>query len=234
MDENSPYEADKNEGDATGWGDGGGGSSDLDHNEYLDNVRKQDRGTFNPYAAGGHDAFITVSADVDQPFYVVAKWKCILMYFGTFGFYGIYWMYRHWKRYKESTGFDCIPILRGIFGIFFYHSLFQRIKDKANDKGIETTWIPGIEATVLVLLFVFSTILGLLEQNGLVMALSLGIVVVNGLIFMRAQAVANLACGDSGQSNNRLTLANLFWLLLGAIWWFFVLVGVVMIALGEA
>lgn len=47
-----------------------------------------------------------------------------------------------------------------------------------------------------------------------------------GLILLRIQRAANAACGDpAGESNRRLTLANLAWLAFGCLLWAMILLG---------
>ncbi len=233
MSEYDPHEVSDNNGNATALADREDPSPAVDDGWQQAEANQSDWGNINPYAASGQNVIITAST-AGEPFYVVAKWKLLLMYFGTLGLYLIYWNYKHWKCYKVSTGFSCIPVLRAIFPIFFYHSLFGRMKDKLNDSGIETAWAPGLKAMMLVVFSIYGTVNGNLEQNIMTVALRLGVLIADGLIISSVQGMANLACGDHrGQSNNRITFANISWLCLGAILWFFHLIGEVMVIRGD-
>ena len=55
--------------------------------------------------------------------------KLILMSVASLGLYEAYWIYKNWKYINEREGLGIHPFWRGWFGIFFCHSLLQRIKE---------------------------------------------------------------------------------------------------------
>lgn len=63
----------------------------------------------------------------DKEFYVVSIKKFTILFMATFGFYSIYWFYRNWKMSKAKYRDDIWPVARGIFSIFFVHSLFDYV-----------------------------------------------------------------------------------------------------------
>lgn len=97
--------------------------------------------------------------------------RLILMSIVSFGFYEAYWIYRNWRYLKERDKLAVSPFWRGMFGIFFCHSLLRRIhEDKEacsirlptfSPSGLATGWVvltivsnvvsraPGITASVV-------------------------------------------------------------------------------------
>lgn len=168
------------------------------------------------------------AADQKAEFYIVSMRKFLLLYLGTVGFYAVYWFYRHWAQYKLYHGSSIWPIPRAIFTIFFVHSLFGKIRHRVRQVDPDSRWSANTYATLYVVLTLISVLSDALVEGGpgeIWMALlSLGIVFFLALILYQAQIYANRACNDPwGRANHRITLANVFWLLLGAIFWFFTL-----------
>ncbi|MEY4905425.1 MAG: hypothetical protein RLZZ292_3240 [Bacteroidota bacterium] len=62
----------------------------------------------------------------------------LLLSITTLGLYDLWWMYKSWKFFKEKRGFwQILPAARAIFGIFYLHSLFEKILSFAKLKGYE-------------------------------------------------------------------------------------------------
>jgi len=162
-------------------------------------------------------------------FYVVSPFKFWLLGVGTLGAYLLYWFYQHWALLNRRDK-SYWPVARTIFSIFFAHALFNEIDAQLKRKRIAHFWAPGIWATV----FVIATIL-----NRIVSRLSLNMIPpVSAQLFMfallapilwstfQAQRAANAAEGDpDGRTNENLTAANVIWLVLGAVWWTLILLG---------
>ncbi len=60
-------------------------------------------------------------------YYYIPVGRLIGMSIVTISFYQIYWFYRNWRYVKESERLDIMPVMRGIFSIFFIYSLFIRM-----------------------------------------------------------------------------------------------------------
>ncbi|MFT5276468.1 MAG: transglutaminase-like putative cysteine protease [Granulosicoccus sp.] len=61
-------------------------------------------------------------------FYPMTQAKFLVLNFGTLGLYLHYWCYRNWKAIKTKENSDIMPIARGIFAIFWYYPLFDKLK----------------------------------------------------------------------------------------------------------
>ena len=64
----------------------------------------------------------------DQAYFSVSPTKLKWLYLATFGLYGIYWFYKNWKLQQPYIDGKIMPVMRGIFSIFFAHALTKRIK----------------------------------------------------------------------------------------------------------
>jgi len=86
--------------------------------------------------------------------------KLILMSVASLGLYEAYWIYKNWKYINEREGLGIHPFWRGWFGIFFCHSLLQRIKEnEAAGMLIESSFSVQL-ATGWVILTVLSSFIG--------------------------------------------------------------------------
>lgn len=184
----------------------------------------------NPYAppqAAVHGAPGAVEAD---EFYVVATRKMLVLYFGTVGAYSLYWMWRHWKLHKLRHKLDIWPVPRAIFMVFFTHSLFREFDHRVQRQQLRFAWSPGGWATLFVVMTILGRILDRFAMYGVgwpvVDVISLSVLLPCGMALAKAQRVANLACGDpEGERNSGLGAANIVWLLIGALLWVLILIG---------
>ncbi|KZN47030.1 hypothetical protein [Pseudoalteromonas luteoviolacea] len=178
----------------------------------------------------------------DEPakmhFYIVSARKLWTLNLMTFGFYSVYWFYEHWSEYKKSSGEDIWPIARGIFSIFFAHSLFSlfETKHEINCKKKPSRIIHF--ATVFVLISILGNILGRLADKGIGLPLSAYAMYVTLFVasfcLYKAQTLVNLASSDpSGSANDRFTLLNFVWIFIGLVFWFLVLIGTQMTLTGQ-
>jgi len=169
-------------------------------------------------------------------FYVVSRKKLAILYLATFGLYGVYWFYKNWSNYKNcsSDKFNVDrsiwPVARGIFSIFFIHSLFREVKTYGRNKAALAAWNNESLATQLVLFTILGNLLDRLSARSigspytdiaslLIMAPLLG-------LLLGAQQMINVGCGDpDGESNSRLTTANYVWIAIGLVFWGFAIFG---------
>jgi len=64
--------------------------------------------------------------------------RLIVMSIVSLGLYDAYWMYRNWRYLKERDGLKIQPFWRGVFGLFFIHSLLTSIKNDPTTSHIKT------------------------------------------------------------------------------------------------
>lgn len=176
------------------------------------------------------EADITVSESSDGEYYIVGPGKFLLLTILTLGLYLVYWFYRHWKMIKLRDESTIWPIPRGLFYIFFTHSLFSDINEKLKRDGLDFQWSPGTSATLVVIVAIVSNVLGRLSGEGIgspaTDVLSIALIPVLAYLALPAQKAANVASGDpDGSSNSALTGANWAWMILGGLIWVLSLFG---------
>lgn len=175
------------------------------------------------------------SAVEPDRFYIVAKRKFTILFVAKLGLYSIYWMYKQWSCYKRSAAPDVKerrfwPVPRAIFGIFFFHSLFRRVKAHAG--GSLDEWENGAHATFLVILILVSSVLDKMARKSigspLTDYLSMAMIFPLWFFYYKAQCLINDSCGDpEGTRNSTLTGANYAWIAVGCIVWILAVIGAV-------
>ncbi len=87
--------------------------------------------------------------------------RLILLSIASCGLYEAYWIYKNWRYIKERDGLNIRPFWRGIFGIFFCHSLLKRIHADTEARTTqEPSFSPGGLATGWVILMILANIIG--------------------------------------------------------------------------
>jgi hypothetical protein len=174
-------------------------------------------------------------ADDDKPaaLYVVSKTKFLLLFFLTLGVYELYWFYRNWKQHKLATGASVLPVMRGLFFIFFVHALFRVVQEKLVQAGKAFSWKPRAHAWWVVLLALANAAADRLARNAVGSPypelVSFALLVPTALVLAKAQEAINLSCDDpAGAANGRLTVANYLWMALGALLWLAALAGLLL------
>jgi len=167
-------------------------------------------------------------------FYVVGAVKFWVLYIATMGLYQIYWFYKNWHNFKLATVTNMWPPMRGIFAIFFTHSLFHEVDQVVKDQEIDVQWSPGTLATWYVILAITSSVTDRLSDKSIgspyTDIASVLVLPLIAIVLYKAQRVINVAMGDpDGISNSRFTAANIFWIALGSLMWLMVAVGLVVI-----
>jgi hypothetical protein len=176
------------------------------------------------------DIYQTPQADLQREqdrvaeFYVVSRFKFIILYTVTLGLYGAYWFYQHWSLHKSALGTRIWPLPRTIFSIFYAHSLFRLIYRKAVEADQSRPWRPNVYATIYVIFDLFWVFSEALTSFGVSTATAIAIDLISmfaiGWVFLEAQIYANIACADvTGKSNSHITFANYIWILLGMLLW---------------
>ena len=176
------------------------------------------------------------TTDVEAPdpdldlFYVVSPTKFLVLSVATTGLYFVYWMYRNWRTVKQRTQESMWPVMRGVFYVFFTHSLLTDVDMAIRDKDRNYDWHPSTIATLFVVVVIVGAILGRLAEYEIgspaTDVLQLLLIPVSAWILLPAQRAINTACSDpAGSSNASLTLGNWVWIVLGSLLWLLVLVG---------
>ncbi|GHB75527.1 hypothetical protein GCM10008107_26420 [Psychrosphaera saromensis] len=173
----------------------------------------------------------------EMEFYVVSPKKFLILFLGTFGMYTVYWFFKHWSQYKKSTNEDMWPIMRGIFSIFFTHSLFALFEMKYKNKTGENPKSINYLATIYVVFAIGCQICSMFSDNGygnpITLYLGLLILPISCWVLYKAQSLANYASEDvNGESNSKLTGLNYFWLALAVVFGFLVILGLYATAVG--
>jgi serine/threonine protein kinase len=93
-------------------------------------------------------------------FLYISVWQLIIFSVVSFGVYQSYWIYKNWRYLKEREGLKIKPFWRGVFSIFFCHSLLHRIhRDKAINSIKQSPFSPTLLATIWVCLAIVSNII---------------------------------------------------------------------------
>jgi hypothetical protein len=173
-----------------------------------------------------------LAASAGPPFYVVSRRKLAILFLSTFSGYAFYWYYKNWSCYKgkhpEASRFGSTisPAPRAAFSMFFTHALFRKVKAHGGTQPLVARWRSDLDATILVGLMLLANFIDVLIQGPAGDVASFAGIAVLVLPFLKAQAMINLSCGDpDGKGNDRLTRANWAWMIVGAVLWVLVIVG---------
>lgn len=164
------------------------------------------------------DALAVAAETPAPPFYVVGTRKFILMFIFTFGLYTVYWMYKQWDYYRDSVSYGdsegrIWPIMRAIFSVFYFHSLFRRVREHAAPRLDE--WEYRTHATILVVLSLVERVIDKMSGREFSNWDALGIILLAPMcyFYVKAQQLINESCGDpKGSQNARMTAANYGWI----------------------
>lgn len=167
-------------------------------------------------------------------FYVVGTTKFAVLFLATFGVYSVYWFYRNWKLYKIRNNEDIYPVMRGIFSIFFAHTLFEYINVAIENKSLTHRWSPGLLATLYILFAIAGGVLDRFSGKEVGSPYtdvgSFFTMFITCFILVKVQTAINLSQGVQNSSvNSKFTLANYLWCLPGLVLWVFAIVGLAMI-----
>lgn len=185
----------------------------------------------NPYQTPQGELNLPADPSPTSAFYVVSKKKMVVLFIMTLGIYQVFWYYQNWRLYKLATGEKIWPLPRAIFSIFFVHSLFRAAnhqRDRA-PAGLPA-WNHSQQATIIVLLLIISQVTERMSSKSIGSPITdvLSLLILFPLVscYASAQVRINEACGDPlGASNNRFTVGNYIWMVLGALMWALIGVG---------
>lgn len=177
----------------------------------------------------------------DQPeFFTVAPRKLIVMMLLTHGLYAAYWFYQNWKEYRNRSGREIWPLARTLFAIFYAPSLFCKVDRACKTKNVTGMPYWGVSSALYILLPVTPFLIGF--SYGMYKALSgadsapigfwldffmgAAVLVFQSLIILRVQRFINHVNEDpNGMTNDRYSVGNFIWILIGLLVWLSVSVG---------
>jgi hypothetical protein len=162
-------------------------------------------------------------------FFPVSLTKLNVMYIVTFGMYTVIWFFQNWKLQEPKMEKKIRPVWRAIFSIFYTHSLFKRIHEKSEEKGMEN-WAHSSLATIFVIFVLLSSIgdkiTDKIESLSFLAPFVLLLTFVCLYSLYQTQKVVNVLNDDvEGKLNGNFTAANIFFIVLGIIMWSLVIFG---------
>jgi hypothetical protein len=185
----------------------------------------------NPYQTPQGELIYPADTPPASAFYLVSKKKMIVLFIVTLGIYQVFWYYQNWRFYKLATGEKIWPLPRAIFSIFFVHSLFRAVNHLRDRTAAGLmAWNHSQQATIIVLLLIISQVMDRLSSKSIGSPVTdvLSLLILFPLVACHASAQdkINEACGDPlGASNNRFTVGNYIWIVLGVLMWALIGIG---------
>jgi len=190
----------------------------------------------NPYQAPAFDVTLEVEANNSGGDYLyrVSKKKFFALYIATLGLYVVYWSYKNWSFAKENANLVIWPVMRGIFLIFFLHSLMRVVAKMAKKGQVRLSSSYQSYATIAVIFLIVDKILDNATRRNIgypiTDLISLLMLFALAMFFLGMQNVINIVSGDKdGLANSTFSAANIIWIVVGAAWWIVVIYGYVQI-----
>jgi len=183
----------------------------------------------------------TVTLEIDEQktpeFFPVSEGKLITLYILSFGLYGFYWFYKNWQLQKPKMEKKISPVLRATFSIFFTHSLFRRIDERAKDLKLDKkdTFNANNLATLFIGAVIVSNLLDRTSMNsGLLVGMTSSKVIITSVILfllstyplVKVQATVNRINDDMlGYLNHKYSVWNYLLIALGVVFWLMMIMG---------
>ena len=158
--------------------------------------------------------------DESKPEYeIVGLYKFFLLSILSLGLYQLWWTYKAWKFFKEKESLDVSPVARAIFAIFFFHSLFEKIKTYANVYGYGASYTSGL---LVAAIFILNILSRLPDPFWMLSVASV-------FCFIPPVSALNYAVQNSKEYavviNNGLNYRQLALVIVGAIFWILIIIG---------
>ena len=151
--------------------------------------------------------------------------RLILMSIVSFSLYEAYWIYKNWRYVKERDNLNIRPFWRGVFGIFYCHSLLRRIHEDKEARSVQVpSFSPGRLATGWVVLLIISCLIG--NAPGRVASI-ISPFIPSFLCLVPVQNYVNSVSArrSPGQPYYRWSSGHVVCLVFGVIIWALVLIG---------
>jgi len=153
------------------------------------------------------------------PFLRIPIARLIVLSILSCGIYEAYWIYEHWAHIKRKDGLKISPFWRGLFCIFYCHSLLKRIHTNAELRAAQQpSFLPGRLATGWIVAILAANLVDLAPG---VIATLVSFLVPSYLFFVPVQNYINSATHkiDPVQPYRGWSLGHVLCLVLGlAIW----------------
>ena len=142
----------------------------------------------------------------------------------TFGLYEIWWIYKSWDFFSEKEKLNINPAIRTIFSIFFLVSLFNKILRFAREKGYPNNYLSFL---LFVGFFVAYFMAYLPVPFGLITFIGLVFLIppFKALNFAKRNSTDFITTEQTSFNGKQIVL-----IVIGAIFWFLVLLGLVVMA----
>jgi len=168
----------------------------------------------------------TYAGEQANPLFLhISPVRLILMSIVSFSLYEAYWIYKNWRYVKERDNLDIRPFWRGVFGIFFCHSLLHRIHEDKEARAVTVpTFSPGALATGWVVLLISAN---LISQAPGIAATIVSAFIPSFLCLVPVQNYVNSVSErrSPSQSYYRWSSGHIVCLVLGIIVWALLLIG---------
>jgi hypothetical protein len=173
---------------------------------------------------------------------VQALWRLFILSFMTFNIYHIYWFYRNWRDLKNHRKLDDYsPILYTIFllvpmlNIYFIYSQFKDIQEFAKQAGSQTYTSPG-GLTFFYVFLRFIEVISFKVVNPSThpidyLLLSIFLLLSSTVVLGIVQNTLNIFWKKEQPElkiRQQFTKKEMACLIIGGIWWVFVLISLVM------
>ena len=165
--------------------------------------------------------------------------KFTVLFLATLGYYSIYWFYKNWAQIGQYQARSTYPVLRAAFSIFFIPLLCKELTQYQQQSQRSYHWKPNVFVFGYIGLALLSLPLSFALANKSISLgwvwLQLPIIAIQYYLTYQFQLVANHACADPfGKANEKFTLANHAWIIVGMLLWFDQIKLLYLISTGQA
>lgn len=162
----------------------------------------------------------------EEPLYLfISVKRLFIMSILSLGVYEAYWIYKNWSYVKKREGLDISPFWRGFFGIFYCHSLLNKIyEDVELNKVEQPNFSPSVLATWWVVLTIAGNIANRITDRISNTAIEYSILVISlftFLLFIPVQQYINTVHERLGYSKKYKlwSVGHVICIVLGIIIW---------------
>jgi hypothetical protein len=173
---------------------------------------------------------LEINVTNEPRFLYIPIYRLVIMNIISFGLYECYWIYKNWKYIKERNRPDILPFWRGIFSIFFCHSLLDNIKyDTETNAIIKAEFSASNLATGWVILITLGNILAR-TKNITAIYIGLIIAIFSFLFFLPVQIYINKVCDSMNPKPKyyNWSTGHLVCIVIGILYWLIIIFGLIL------
>jgi predicted RNA-binding Zn-ribbon protein involved in translation (DUF1610 family) len=159
------------------------------------------------------------NGDANPIFLHIPVSRLIVLSILSLHLYEAYWIYKNWRYVKERDNLSIWPFWRGIFGIFFCHSLLQRMHDDAEARAVEApSFSPAGLATGWVVLVILGNLIDRLPSMATLLVTAL---LPSFLCLVPVQKYVNSVAErrDPGEPYYRWSWGHIACIVIGLVGW---------------